>query len=144
MGVRYCAELSQSERDELTALLSGGRHAARKLERARLLLAAAAGTSDDVMAATLGVSGSTIYRTLLDAPGRPFYDPEADDALFEALEKAVRQAARRGFERVDANINDDTFVGAVVGASLTPSPRRERRALCLGSNARPSSPNCRR
>ena len=60
MEVRYCAELSQSERDELTALLSGGRHAARKLERARLLLAAAAGTSDDVMAATLGVSGSTI------------------------------------------------------------------------------------
>jgi hypothetical protein len=108
------------------------------------LSTAAAGTSDDVVAATLGVSGSTMYRTLLDAPGRPFYDPEADDALFEALEKAVRQAARRGFERVDANINDDTFVGAVVGASLTPSPRRERRARCLGSNARPSSPNCRR
>ena len=63
MNVRYRVELSQSERDELTALLSAGRHAARKLKRAQILLAADAGTSDEVMAATLAVSGSTIYRT---------------------------------------------------------------------------------
>ncbi len=61
MNVRYRVELSQSERDELTALLSAGRHAARKLKRAPILLAAEAGTSDEVMAATLAVSGSTIY-----------------------------------------------------------------------------------
>ena len=63
MNVRYRVELTQSERDELTALLSGGRHAVRKLKRAQILLAADAGTSDEQIAATLRVSGSTIYRT---------------------------------------------------------------------------------
>jgi hypothetical protein len=41
MNVRYRVELSQTERAELTALLSGGRHTARKLKRAQILLAAA-------------------------------------------------------------------------------------------------------
>ena len=40
MNVRYRVELSQAEREELTAMLSGGRHAARKLKRAQILLAA--------------------------------------------------------------------------------------------------------
>ena len=43
MNVRYRVELSQAERDELTAMLSGGKHAARKLKRAQILLAADAG-----------------------------------------------------------------------------------------------------
>src|SRR5207244_2314681 len=47
----------------LTALLSGGKHAARKLKRAQVLLAADAGASDDAIAVSVGVSGSTIYRT---------------------------------------------------------------------------------
>jgi hypothetical protein len=34
MNVRYRVELSQAERDELTAMLGGGKHAARKLKRA--------------------------------------------------------------------------------------------------------------
>jgi hypothetical protein len=33
MNVRYRVELSQTERAELMALLSGGKHAARKLKR---------------------------------------------------------------------------------------------------------------
>ena len=36
MNVRYRVELSQSERSELTALLSGGKQAARKLKRAQI------------------------------------------------------------------------------------------------------------
>ncbi len=41
MNVRYRVELDQSEREQLTALLSGGKkHAARKLKRAQILLAA--------------------------------------------------------------------------------------------------------
>ena len=43
MNVRYRVELNQAERSELTALLSGGKHAARKLKRAQILLAADAG-----------------------------------------------------------------------------------------------------
>ena len=63
MNVRYRVELSQAERTELTTLLSGGKHAARKLKRAQILLAADAGTSDDDIATSVGVGGSTIYRT---------------------------------------------------------------------------------
>src|SRR5512139_4323202 len=63
MNVRYRVELSQAERDELTAMLSGGKHAARKLKRAQVLLAADAGCSDEEIAWTVGTSGSTVYRT---------------------------------------------------------------------------------
>lgn len=59
MNVRYRVELSEAEGQELKALLSGGRHAARKLKRAQILLAADAGTCDEEIARTVGVSGST-------------------------------------------------------------------------------------
>jgi uncharacterized protein (UPF0261 family)/ABC-type branched-subunit amino acid transport system ATPase component len=66
--------------------------------------------------------------SMLDAPGKPFHDPEADNALFETLEKTVRQSARRRIERVGANINDEKFVAAIVDAFGSIGPRRERRA----------------
>ena len=47
MNVRYRVELSQAERCELTAMLSKGKRAARKLKRAQTLLAADAGHSDE-------------------------------------------------------------------------------------------------
>ncbi len=63
MYVRYRVELSQAERSELTSLLSRGKHAARKLKRAQILLAADAGASDENIATNVGVGGSTVYRT---------------------------------------------------------------------------------
>jgi transposase len=45
------------------ALLSGGKHAVRKLKRAQILLAADAGTGDEDIAISVGTSGSTVYRT---------------------------------------------------------------------------------
>jgi transposase len=63
MNVRYRVELGQTERAELTALLSGGKQAARKLKRAQILLAADAGASDAEIARSVGVGGSTVYRT---------------------------------------------------------------------------------
>ena len=63
MNVRYRVELSQIEREELAALLSGGKHPARRLKRAQILLAADAGASDDEIARNVGVGGSTVYRT---------------------------------------------------------------------------------
>jgi transposase len=63
MNVRYRVELGQTERDELKALLNGGRHAARKLKRAQILLAADAGAGDEEIARSVGVGGSTVYRT---------------------------------------------------------------------------------
>ena len=61
--------------------------------------------------------------SMLDKPGAPFHDPEADAALFEAIEKTVRPTAKRRVERVRANINDAAFVDAVVAALDAISPR---------------------
>src|SRR5580704_281181 len=63
MNTRYRVDLSEAERLELETLLSGGRHAGRKLKRAQILLAADAGASDETIASAVRVSGSTVYRT---------------------------------------------------------------------------------
>ena len=63
MNVRYRVELNQCERGQLTALLSGGKRGARKLKRAQILLAADRGASDEGIARSIGVGGSTVYRT---------------------------------------------------------------------------------
>jgi hypothetical protein len=59
MNIRYRVELSEAERTQLTALLSGGQHSARKLKRAQILLAADAGVSDDAIANSVSVGGSS-------------------------------------------------------------------------------------
>src|SRR6202451_3415420 len=70
MNVRYRVELSQIERAALRALLSGGKHASRRLKRAQILLAADAGASDEEIARSVGVGGSTVYRTKRRFRGR--------------------------------------------------------------------------
>ncbi len=50
----------------------------------------------------------------LDARGRPFHDPEARAALFEALEETVQQTDRRRLVRRPENINDPGFADALV------------------------------
>lgn len=78
MNVRYRVELSQAERGELGALLRGGQHGARKLKRAQILLAADAGVTDETIAASVHVSGSTVYRTK-----RRFVEANLEGALNE-------------------------------------------------------------
>ncbi len=63
MNLRYHVELTEAERCELTALVSGGKHPVRKLKRAQILLAADVGLGDGDIAAGVAVGGSTVYRT---------------------------------------------------------------------------------
>src|SRR3954469_23277073 len=86
MNIRYRVELSETERSELGSLLRGGQHAARKLKRAQILLAADAGVPDETIAQSLGVGGSTVYRTK-----RHF----VEGTLGEALHEEPRPGARR-------------------------------------------------
>src|SRR6202521_1884933 len=86
MNARYRVELSQAERGELTAMLSKGKRAARKLKRAQILLAADAGCSDEEIARTVAVGGSTVYRTK-----RRFVEGN--------LERALSEDPRPGAER---------------------------------------------
>jgi uncharacterized protein (UPF0261 family)/ABC-type branched-subunit amino acid transport system ATPase component len=52
----------------------------------------------------------------LDAPGQPFRDPEADAALFTALERSVRQTGNRQLIRIRHHINEPEFASAIVNA----------------------------
>ena len=52
----------------------------------------------------------------LDAPGHPFWDPEADAALFRALDRTVRQTSNRQLIRLKRNINEPEFTAAIVTA----------------------------
>lgn len=66
--------------------------------------------------------------SMLDAPGQPFHDPEADNALFEAIEETVRRTPLRHVERVRSNINDTPFVDAAVASFHAVTPKLQRRA----------------
>jgi uncharacterized protein (UPF0261 family) len=55
----------------------------------------------------------------LDARGQPFWDPEADAALFRALERTVRQTGNRQLIRIKQNINDPEFASTIVAAFRT-------------------------
>jgi len=46
----------------------------------------------------------------LDAPGMPFHDPDADAALFQAIEVTVRQTDHRRLVRLPCHVNDPEFV----------------------------------
>ena len=52
----------------------------------------------------------------LDIEGGAFWDPEADAALFEALEATIRQSANRRIERLPLHIDDPKFADAAVAA----------------------------
>ena len=50
----------------------------------------------------------------LDRDGEPFFDPQADAALFDAIEAAVHWSHQRRLIRLDCHINDPPFADAVV------------------------------
>lgn len=60
--------------------------------------------------------------SLIDAPGKPFHDPAADAALFEALEATVQQTGRRRVTRLPQALNDPAFAAALVAAFAEVAP----------------------
>src|SRR6202171_555618 len=115
LNIKFRVDLSQSERDQLDALLSGGRHATRKIKRAQILVAANDGLSDEAFAATLKVSGSTIYRTK-----RRFVEANLEGALSEEPRPGV---ARKLSSKEEALL--------VATACSKPPPGRARWTLEL-------------
>ncbi|HEU4888021.1 MAG TPA: IS630 family transposase [Thermoanaerobaculia bacterium] len=115
MNVRYRVELSQAERDELTAMLGGGTHAARKLKRAQILMAADAGSSDEEIARAVRVGGSTVYRTK-----RRFVEGN--------LERALSEEPRPGAQRKLTSKEEALLVAT---ACAKPPAGRARWTLAL-------------
>ncbi|MEZ2131512.1 MULTISPECIES: Tm-1-like ATP-binding domain-containing protein [unclassified Sinorhizobium] len=52
----------------------------------------------------------------LDAPGKPFWDPEADAALFAAIENTLRATPKRILLRLPHHINSPEFADTAVAA----------------------------
>jgi uncharacterized protein (UPF0261 family) len=67
------------------------------------MLATTANLAKGPVAALVPLQGVS----MLDSPGGPFWDPEADRSLFEAIKRNLRGDIH--FEEVDANINDTRF-----------------------------------
>jgi len=82
---KYVVDLRADERATLEHLLRGGKTGARKLTRARILLKAADGLSDDAIAAALDVGTATVARTR-----QRFVETNLG-----ALDEAPRPGARR-------------------------------------------------
>lgn len=60
--------------------------------------------------------------SLLDAPGKEFWWPEADNALFDAVRQTLSD--RVNLVEVDCNINDDEFADAVTEEFISVMQRR--------------------
>ncbi len=63
MNVRYIVELSDADRQGLEKLVGQGTERVRRVKRAQVLLASHRGESDAVIANTVSVGTSTVYRT---------------------------------------------------------------------------------
>jgi Homeodomain-like domain len=86
MHIRYRVDLEESERGHLEAIVAGGTRAVRRVKRAQILLAAAAGVSDAAIAASLQVGTSTVYRT-------------KQHFVERGLDRALAEGPRRGGQR---------------------------------------------
>jgi uncharacterized protein (UPF0261 family)/ABC-type branched-subunit amino acid transport system ATPase component len=52
----------------------------------------------------------------IDKPGQPFHDPDADRALFDAIERNFRGGGNRTLKRWPLHVNDEAFADALVAA----------------------------
>ncbi len=105
MAIKYKVTLSDEERSQLLDLTKKGKVAARKLNRAHILLAADEGALDITIAATLPINLSTVERT------RKRF---VEGGLAWALTERPRPGARRKL-----NAKQEAFVIAV---ACTPPP----------------------
>jgi transposase len=82
-NVKYTVNLSEAERAELQHLLRGGRVSARRLTRARVLLKADEGLTDEQVADAIDVGIATVHRI-------------RQRCVEDGLEAALGERARRG------------------------------------------------
>ena len=122
MNIRYHVELSEAERGELHAMLSGGKQAARKLKRAQSLLAAHAGVPDEAIATSVAVGGSTVYRTK-----RRFVEGN--------LERALSEEPRPGAERKLSG-KEEALLVATAGSTPPEGRARWTMELLAGERVR--------
>lgn len=112
---RYIINLTNDERAALTAITKGGRHAMRKVQRARILLKSDTGITDQEISEHLNVAVRTIERV------RQRCALEGVDAALTPRPRAPRKSVLDG--EAEANL--------VVLACSTPPEGRQRWTLGL-------------
>jgi transposase len=115
MNIRYRVTLSSDEREQLQALVRGGKGSVRKIKRAQILLAADAKSTDEVISLNVGAGTSTVYRT-------------KQRFVEEGLEQALNEAPRPGAPR-KLGASDESILVAV--ACSKPPPGRAKWTMKL-------------
>jgi uncharacterized protein (UPF0261 family) len=66
----------------------------------------------------------------IDRPGQPFHDPEADRALFNAIEQNFRPGPSKKLIRRPEHINDEAFAQALAAAwrEIAPTHKEQTHA----------------
>jgi transposase len=119
MHLRYRVDLEESERRQLEAIVTGGTQAVRRVKRAQILLAAAAGQTGDAIAMSVRVGTSTVDRTK-----RRFVE--------ESLEAALSEDPRPGGLRKLTGPEEALLIAT---ACSTPPAGRARWTLALLADA---------
>jgi transposase len=119
MHIRYRVELDESERQQLETLVAGGTRAVRRVKRAQILLAAAAGVPDVEIATTLHVGTSTVYRA-------------KQHFVERGLDRALSESPRPGGKRKLAGTEEALLVAT---ACAHPPAGRARWTLALLASA---------
>ena len=117
---KYLVKLSAEQRDELQQLIRRGKASARKITRARVLLKAADGSTDEEIVSALGVGVATVERVrkrfkergldgLNDRP-RPGKKPKLDTKAEARLIAEACSQAPEGRERWTLQLLADRVV----------------------------------
>ena len=122
MNIRYRVTLTLEERQQLEALVRGGKGAVRKLKRAQILLAADARSTDEAIARNVGVGTSTVYRT-------------KQRFVEEGLERALTEVTRPGSPR-KLSASDEALLVAVACSSPPSGQARWTLELLAGEMVR--------
>ena len=117
---KYLVDLSDAEQQELQQLIRRGKHSSRRVTRARILLKAAAGCTDEEIVAALGVGLATVERTrkrfvecgleALDEKPRPGSKPKLDAKAEARLIAEACSAAPEGREHWTLQLLADRVV----------------------------------
>lgn len=141
---KYLVTLSEAERTELEQLLRGGTTATRKLTRARILLKAAEGWTDERIAEALAVGRVTVERTrerfvecnleALHERPRPGKMPKLDEKTQARLIAEACSAAPEGRQRWTLQLLAERVVALELAESY--SYESVRRVLKKTSSSR--------
>jgi len=109
---KYLVDLSSDERQQLSQLVRRGKHSSRKVTRARILLLASDGATDEQIVAALKTAFATVERT------RKRF---VEEGLWGLNERPRRGAERKLTGKQEAHL----VAGKVVELGYAPSIARE-------------------